>query len=74
MLRIGYAFILTAGGLLAGYVAYALIRLLVTSPAIGPVFKGVILLGALGLILTLVGLILERRKEKDDVDRDDGNG
>lgn len=71
MLRLGYWLIVTSGGLLAGYVAYFLIRLLVTASGIGIFFKVVILLGAAGLILTIAGLIWERRKEETDATGDD---
>ncbi len=71
MLKIGYWLMVTAGALLAGYVAYFLIRLLVTAPGIGIFFKVVILVGAAGLILTIAGLIWERRKEEKDATGDD---
>lgn len=71
MLKVGYWLMVTAGALLAGYVAYFLIRLLVTAPGIGIFFKVVILAGAAGLILTIAGLIWERRKERKDAAGDD---
>ena len=71
MLKVGYWLMVTAGALLAGYVAYFLIRLLVTTPEIGVFFKVVILVGAAGLILTIAGLIWERRKEAKDAPGDD---
>lgn len=40
MLRLGYWLIATSGGLLAGYVAYFLILLLVAAPGIGIFFQG----------------------------------
>jgi len=70
MLRLGYWLIVTSGGLLAGYAAYFMIRLLVMAPGIAIFFKVVILLGAAGLILTIVGLIWERRKEETDATGD----
>jgi len=71
VLKIGYWLMMTAGALLAGYVAYFLIRLLVTAPGIGIFFKVVILVGASGLILTIAGLVWERRKEEKDATGDD---
>ena len=71
MLKVGYWLMVTAGALLAGYVAYFLIRLLVTAPGIGVFFKVVILVGAAGLILTIAGLIWERRKEAKDAPGND---
>ena len=63
-----------AGACLVGYAGYHVVRALVTSPAIPSFFKGLILLAALGVIVTLAGLIRERRKEERDApidDRDD---
>jgi hypothetical protein len=71
MLKLGYWLMIVAGSLLGGYVAYLLIRLLVTAPGIGVFFKVVILIGAAGLIIVVLGLILERRKEGNDASGDD---
>ncbi len=72
MLRIGYGLMMLAGVCLVGYVGYQVIRLLVTSSAIPVFFKGLILLAGLGLGLTVVGLIRERRKEERDAPIDNG--
>lgn len=56
MLKFGYWLMMTAGALLGGYIAYFLIRLLITAPGIGTFFKVVILIGAVGLIITIIGL------------------
>jgi hypothetical protein len=73
MLKIGYGLTLLAGGLLVGYLGYLLVRFLLAAQFIGPFFKAVILLGALGVLMTLAGLIRERRKESKDADDDDGD-
>ncbi len=71
MLKVGYTIILITGTLLLGYLAYSLVRVLVLARGIGPFFKGVILLGGVGILITLAGLVLERRKERADDHRDD---
>jgi len=71
MLKLGYWLMIVAGSLLGGYVGYFLIRLLITAPGIGIFFKVVILIGAAGLIIVVLGLILERKKEGNDVSGDD---
>ena len=70
MLKLGYWLMIIAGSLLGGYIAYFLIRLLIVAPGIGTFFKVVILIGAVGLIITIIGLVLERKKEGNDVSRD----
>ena len=71
MLRVGYGLLMIAGAGLIGYVGYHVVRLLVVSSEIGLFFKVLILVTALGLVLTLVGLIWERRREDRHADRDD---
>ena len=71
MLKIGYWLMIAAGSLIGGYAAYSLIRLIITAPGIWTFFKVVILIGVAGLIITIIGLILERRKEGSDASSDD---
>ncbi len=71
MLKLGYWLMIVAGSLIGGYAAYFLIHLIVTAPGIGTFFKVVILIGAAGLIITIIGLILERKKEGKNVSSDD---
>jgi len=73
VLRIGYGLMMLAGASLIGYAGYQAVRALVTSPAIPAFFKGLILLAALGVIVTLIGLIRERRREERDAPIDDGS-
>ena len=62
-----------AGACLVGYAGYHVVRALVASPAIPTFFKGLILLAALGVIVTLIGLIRERRREDKDAPINDGS-
>jgi len=71
MLKLGYFLMIIAGSLLGGYIAYQVIRLIVLAPGIGIFFKVVILSGMAGLVLILIGLIRERRKEEKDAAGDD---
>ncbi|MCD6141227.1 hypothetical protein J7J55_00660 [Candidatus Bipolaricaulota bacterium] len=71
MLKLGYFLMIIAGSLLGGYIAYQVIRLIVLAPGIGIFFKVVILIGIAGLVLILIGLIRERRKEEKDAAGDD---
>jgi len=71
MMKLGYWLMIVAGSLIGGYAAYFLIRLIVAAPGIGTFFKVVILIGAAGLIITIIGLILERKKEGQNVSSDD---
>jgi len=66
MLKLGYFLMIAAGGLLGGYAAYSVVRVIITAPGLCLFFKLVILVGAAGLLITLAGLIIERRREKDD--------
>jgi len=72
VLRVGYGLMMLAGGCLVGYAAYHAIRALLSIPEIPPFLKAVILLAAFGILLTLGGLIWERRKEERDAPIDDG--
>ncbi len=71
MLKLGYFLMIIAGSLLGGYIAYQVIRLIVLAPGIGIFFKVVILIGIAGLVLILIGLIREKRKEEKDAAGDD---
>ena len=73
MLRVGYGLMMLAGACLIGYAGYHVIRALVASPVIPAFFKGLILLAAFGVIVTLIGLIRERRREEKDAPIDDGD-
>ena len=73
MLKIGYGLTMLAGACLVGYAGYHVIRALVASPAIPVFFKGLILLVALGVIVTLIGLLCERRREEKDAPIDNGS-
>ncbi len=70
MLRTGYGLLMTAGACLVGYLIFWFVRWLVGAPSIGLFFKVVILVGGAGLLLTLVGLVLERRREEKHARRD----
>ncbi len=71
MLKLGYFLMITAGVLLGGYLAYNLIRMILLAPGIGIFLKVVIIIGATGFIITLAGLIRERRKEEENASGDD---
>ena len=73
MLKIGYALMMLAGACAVGFVGYYVIRVLVTAPGIHPFFKVVILLAGVGVILVLIGLVRERRKEDKDAAIHNGN-
>ena len=57
---------IAAGVLLGGYAASLVTRTVAMAPGLGLFFKVVILVGAAGLLITIVGLIIERRRDKDD--------
>jgi hypothetical protein len=63
MLKIGYVLILIAGAGLVGFLGFRVVSLLIQSPGIHPFFKGLILCAGVGVILTLGGLVMEKRKE-----------
>ncbi len=71
VLRLGYWLMIIAGSLLGGYAAYFVVRTIATAPGLSTFFKVVILTGAAGLLLTLIGLIIDRRRDSDD-HRDNG--
>ena len=71
MLKIGYALILIAGAGLVGFLGYRVILFLIQSPGIHPFFKALILCAGVGVILTLIGLVIEKRKEDKHVPSDD---
>ena len=73
MLRIGYGLMMLAGACLVGYAGYHVVRALVASPVVPVFFKGLILLVALGVVVTLIGLVRERRKEEKDDPIDNGS-
>ena len=73
MLKLGYALLMTAGAGAVGFIGYHVIRVLVLAPGIHPFFKAVILLAGVGVILVLIGLVRERRREERDAARDDGS-
>jgi membrane protein implicated in regulation of membrane protease activity len=66
MLKLGYFLMIAAVVLLGGYAVYFIIHAVVTAPGLSPFFKVVILVGITGFFITIVGLILECRREKDD--------
>jgi hypothetical protein len=72
MLKLGYWLMIFAGVLLGGYAAYFVVRIIAAAPGLNLFIKAVILVGAAGLLITLIGLIIERRREKDDYS-DDGD-
>jgi len=73
MLRIGYALLMTAGACAVGFIGYHVIRVLVLAPGIHPFFKAVILVAGVGVILVLIGLVRERRREERDAANDNGS-
>ncbi|MEA3356712.1 MAG: hypothetical protein U9Q23_05200 [Candidatus Bipolaricaulota bacterium] len=68
MLKLGYWLMTVAGALLGGYIAYLLIHVLVTTAGLHPFFKALILTGVAGVLITIIGLIRERRKEGKDAE------
>jgi len=73
VLRVGYGMILLAGSCLVGYVGYHVVRALLAARGIPTFFKALILLVAAGVVVTLIGLIRERRREEKDASFDDGD-
>ena len=71
MLKVGYVLMLVAGAVLAGFVLFQAVSWLILTTEISLFFKVLILVGGLGIVLTLVGLIIERRKDGEHVPRDD---
>jgi hypothetical protein len=73
VVRAGYALLLLAGGTLLGYALYTVIRLLLAAQGVPVLFKVVILLAVVGLLMTVAGLVVERRREERRAVRDDGD-
>ena len=71
MLKIGYALILLAGAGLVGFAGYHAISFLIFAPGIHPFFKALILCASVGVVVTLIGLVIEKRKEGKYVPSDD---
>ena len=71
MLKVGYALMLAAGAGLVGFVGYRVVSFLILAPGINPFLKGLILCAGAGIVLTLVGLVIEKRKEDKHVSSDD---
>lgn len=71
MLKLGYALILVAGIGLIGFAGYHAVLALIRAPDINLFFKGLILCAGIGVGLTLIGLVIERRKESKNDPRDD---
>jgi F0F1-type ATP synthase membrane subunit c/vacuolar-type H+-ATPase subunit K len=71
MLKIGYALTMIAGACAVGFVGYRVVRILIATPGIHPFFKAVILLAGVGVVLVLIGLVRERRREDRDASYDD---
>ena len=71
MLKIGYALMLTAGAGLIGFALYHAVSRLISAPDIGLFFKVLILVAGVGIVLTLIGLVIEKRKDGEHVASDD---
>ncbi len=67
MLRIGYALLIAALALLAGYAAYWILRLLFGVAGVPLFLKAVIALALLGLLLVILGLLRERLRQGKEV-------
>lgn len=70
MLRIGYALLVLAGLGLLGYAGTHAVAALIAAPGISMVVKVLILCAALGVLLTLFGLWIEKRREAAHAARD----
>jgi uncharacterized membrane protein YuzA (DUF378 family) len=66
MLRVGYGLLMLGGAGLVGFAAYHVIRALLLVEAIPLSLRIIILVVGAGVILTLAGLVWERRKEARD--------
>jgi len=71
MLKLGYAMLVFAGLGLVGYAGYHAIAALVAAQGIPVFLKVLILCVALGLLLTLAGLWVEKRREGTHASSDD---
>jgi len=70
MLKTGYGLLMTAGACLVGYAVFWFVRWLIGAPSISLFFKVVILVAGAGLVLSLGGLMIERRREEKHARRD----
>lgn len=73
MLRVGYGMLMLAGAGLVGYLGYHLARILWQTHAIPVFVKALILLAGAGIVVTLIGLIWERRREERSASDDNGD-
>ena len=71
MLKVGYVLMLVAGAVLVGFVLFQAVSWLILTAEISLFFKVLSLVGGLGIVLTLVGLIIEKRKDGENVPCDD---
>lgn len=71
MLKMGIALMLTAGGGLLGYAAYRVIMALLRVPGVPVWIKALILCVFAGILLTLIGLAIEKRREDKHAVGDD---
>jgi len=71
MLKVGYILILVAGIGLIGFFGYHAVAALIAATGIHPVIKGLILCACAGVILTLCGLVIEKRREDKHASSDD---
>ena len=62
---------LVAGAVLVGFVLFQAVSWLILTAEISLFFKVLSLVGGLGIVLTLVGLIIEKRKDGENVPCDD---
>ena len=62
---------LAAGSGLVGFALYHAVSLLILADGISLFFKALILVAGVGIVLTLVGLIIEKRKDGEHVPSDD---
>jgi hypothetical protein len=62
---------LAAGAGLVGFALYHAVSLLILADGISLFFKVLILVAGAGIVLTLVGLIIEKRKDGEHVPSDD---
>ncbi len=62
---------LSAGAGLVGFALYHAVSLLILADGISLFFKALILVAGVGIVLTLVGLIIEKRKDGEHVPSDD---
>ena len=63
MLKAGYVLMLAAGAGILGFAGYHVVLALIQAKGIPLFFRVLILVAGAGVLLTLAGLIVERRKE-----------